>query len=81
MLTEIQKVEGRPGGRADTLFLKYTHIRVCVRFINKGVRRSTRPPKMPAFNAGEWTYESPTRPPRGGEEEEGGGQKDEKDGT
>ena len=26
-------------------FLKITHMRVCVRFINKGVRRSTRPPK------------------------------------
>ena len=49
-------ISERAADQADTLFLNlYTH--ACVRFINKGVRRSTRPPKQPAYNAGEWTYE------------------------
>ena len=50
-------------------FLKYTHPRACVRYINKGVTLSPRHPiqpddikrrnerrRKPAFNAGEWTY-------------------------
>ena len=72
-------------------FLKlYTPTRVCEVIIRNWSAGQLVSPKKPAFNAGEWTYESPTQPHRGGEEEEEGTegegrrrgeQKDEMDGT
>ena len=50
-------------------FLKlYTPTRVCEVIIRNWSAGQLVITKKPAFNAGEWTYESPTRPPHRGEE-------------